>query len=87
MRSAPSSAAARHPMDKSLYLQVLEVVGFVTTVALPLMGFLVWLKIALLVAAPGGVWSNMSGRSKGLLLLVLVSPLAGGWLVSRLMTL
>ena len=74
-------------MDKSLYLDILEVVGFITTVAVPVMGLMVWFKIALLVAAPGGMWSNMSSRAKGVLLLVLLSPVVGGWLVARLMTL
>ena len=74
-------------MDKSLYIDILEVVGFITTVAVPVMGLMVWFKIALLVAAPGGMWSNMSSRAKGFLLLVLLSPVVGGWLVAKLMTL
>lgn len=73
-------------MDQALYSSILEVVGFITTVALPLMGFLLWLKFAFLVAGPGGSLIRLSARMKLAILAVLVSPVVFGWLVATLLT-
>ena len=72
-------------MEQSLYFRVLEVMGFLTTVALPIIGFLFWMKFAFLVTGPAGLWVRMSTRMKVSLFVVLVSPVACGWLIARAM--
>ena len=77
---------ARGPMDHALYLSILNVMGYVTTIGLPVAGFLLWLKLAFLVSGPGGTWFRISGRAKLLLLAVLCSPIVFGWVIARLLS-
>ena len=72
-------------MEQGLYFRILEVMGFLTTVALPIVGFLFWIKFAFLVTGPAGLWVRMSMRMKVSLFVVLLSPVAGGWLIARAM--
>jgi hypothetical protein len=72
-------------MDQELYVSILNAMGFATTIALPVAGFLLWLKLAFLVAGPGGFWVRISPRAKLLLLGILVSPIVFGWVIGRLL--
>ena len=72
-------------MDKSLFLRVLDVLGFVTTVALPILGVLLWLKFAYLLNSTGGLWARLPPRMALLLLLALISPVLFGWLIGKIM--
>jgi hypothetical protein len=72
-------------MDQALYVSILNVMGYATTIALPVAGFLLWLKLAYLVAGPGGFWIRISPRAKLLLLGVLVSPIFFGWVLGKLL--
>jgi hypothetical protein len=73
-------------MDQALYLSILDVMGYVTTVGLPIAGFLLWMKLAFLVAGPGGTWVRISPRAKLLLLAILASPIFFGWTIARLLS-
>lgn len=73
-------------MSESRYLEILEVLGFATTIAFPIIGFLLWLKFAFLITGPGGLWSRLPPGMALVLLALLISPVFFGWIISKWMS-